>query len=372
MNIVLDVMGENGPEAIVHGAIEALLQLPDKDFRITLVGKESDIKSVLQFSHELREKYRRVKNRIEIVNAVSVIGMKNSPESVNEDSDSSIAVGMELVRQGKGDALVSPGNTGAVVTSACTKLGLLSGMYVRPAIATCMPTLKDLSILLDSGATTDCKPRHLLRFAIIGRVYAQAILGKQNPSIGILSNGDEECKGNKLVQGALAIIKKVIPDARYIEGFDIARGTTDVIVCDGFIGNIILKVAEGIYSALKRILSIVEKKKKVVAVFGLSTLLIPPLVILVTQPSWFLLTYFPAWLIAFLTLRPIYKFLKRRFDWREHGGAPLLGVQGTVIIAHGRSSWVAIMNAIREAVSMARSSVNDTIVTELARINEQK
>jgi len=372
VNIVLDVMGENGPEPVVHGAIEALLQLPDKDFQIILVGRDSDIQSVLQLDDRLRKKYNRVKSRIQIVNASAVIGMKDDPQLVNGQNDSSIAVGVDLVRRGKEMAFVSPGNTGAVVTCAIARLGLLPNLFLRPAIATCMPTLKGPSILLDSGATTDCKPRHLLQYAIMAAVYAGQVFGISNPSIGILSNGKEDCKGSPTVRSALEIIRSVFPEAQYIEGIDIACGTTDVIVCDGLIGNIVLKFAEGIFSASKRILTIIEKKKKVIALSGLLTLLIPPLIILAAKPSWFLLTYFPAWLIAFLALRPIYKFLKRRFDWREHGGAPLLGVDGAVIIAHGRSPWQAIKNAINQALLLARSHVNDTIVSELKQAKEKE
>lgn len=369
MNIILDVMGENGPEPIVHGAIEALLRLPDKDFQIILVGDERAIKSILD-SDKYRSKSVRIRKRIQIVHANSVVGMKDSPESVDNDKiDSSISVGMNLVRDGKAEAFVSPGNTGAVITCASSRLGLLPGILLRPAIITLMPTLHGQSILLDSGATADCRPRHLLQYAIMGIAYAKRVLGISNPSTGILSNGGENCKGNKLVRPALEVISKFVSGVRYVEGFNIPAGTTDVVVCDGFVGNIVLKYTEGLFSAVKSLLSIIPRWMKMLASIGAIGLLVPSVLILCFEPTWFLVIYIPVWIIFFLTLLPIVKFLKSRFDYREHGGAPLLGVQGTVIIAHGRSPWRAIMNAIKQARLVSQSGINKEIVDAIKEVN---
>ncbi|MFA5134208.1 MAG: phosphate acyltransferase [Patescibacteria group bacterium] len=366
MKIVLDVMGGDfGPEPIVRGALEALWRLPFHDFEIVLVGDQAAIKELLQSSKYAR-RYRAVAQRISIIHARSVITMADKPDTVNGKTDSSISAGLDLVRSGIGTAFISTGNTGAVVTCAAAKLGLIEGLFHRPAIGTLLPTLGGQCIMLDSGATTDCKPRHLVQYAILGALYVERVLKVRNPRIGILNNGAEDGKGNRLTKDSLAPLRQVFPEARFVEGHEVALGAVDVCATDGFVGNVVLKSYEGLYFLLKRILSIVPRWKRIVAAAGLVGLVVPPALVAVFEPTWFLLTYIPAWLAAYFAVKPVYSFLKQRFDWREHGGGPLLGVNGTVIIAHGRSPWKAIVSAVRQARLMALSGINSAIRESLA------
>src|SRR5262249_39021610 len=232
--------------------------------------------------------------------------------------DASVVVAARLVKDGEADAFISIGNTGAAMAAAVFLLRPLPGID-RPAIATPLPSLRDTVVLLDAGANVDCSPRQLLDFALMGQVYSRHVLGKATPKVALLSNGAEESKGNELTKDAHKLLRShVTPFYGNIEGMDIFRGKADVIVCDGFSGNIVLKVGEGV---AEMVLSMVRQE--------------------LTRHKWMKLFLFP--------LRKGVRDLRNRIDYREFGGAPLLGVNGICIIGHGRSDARAIVNAIKVA-----------------------
>lgn len=321
MRIAVDAMGgDNAPQSIVAGVIEALRELKEIT-QITLVGREEIVKQEL--SH-----YQTRDLSIVVKDAREVIQMHESPvTAVKTKKDSSLAVATTALKKGEVQALVSAGNTGAVMTSLLMNLGRLKGV-LRPAIATLIPTLEGPSILLDVGANVDCKPKHLLQFAMMGDVYAHYILGKTNPKIGLLSIGEEETKGNALTFDTFKLLKESsLNFMGNVEGRDIINGKVDVVVCDGFVGNVVLKCAESLAEMILHFLKR-ELSKNLSLKLG-----------------------------AYLT-KPAFKKFKKLVDYSEYGGAPLLGINGVCIICHGASSAKAVKNGIRVAAEFIDHQVN--------------
>jgi glycerol-3-phosphate acyltransferase PlsX len=329
MKIAVDAMGgDNAPHAVVAGAVHAA-----KEFGagIILVGIEQTIQTELK-------KYPFAKSLpIEIRNATEVVDMLDSPSTVfRRKKDSSIRVANELVKSGEAVAVISAGHTGAAMTTSLFVLGPIEGVE-RPAIAVFMPTMKGTSIVLDVGANVDCKPVHLLQFAIMGEVYAKYLLKNPNPCVGLLSIGEEATKGNELTKEAFKLLTETsLNFMGNVEGRDVMTGRADVVVCDGFIGNVVLKVSEAVAESIGLMLrenvgdNLVRK-------------------------------------LGYFMMRPAFRALKRRVDYAEYGGAPLIGINGISIISHGRSSDRAIKNAIRVASELAKSEVNRHIHEDIEK-----
>jgi len=300
VKIALDAMGgDRAPQVIVEGAIQALREY--KDLEIILVGDERKVKK------ELSE-YGTKGLSLSIIQASQVVEMDELPTTaLREKKDSSIMVAARLVRERKAQAIVSAGNTGAAMVATKVVLGTLEGI-ARPTIATLIPHLYGVSILTDVGANVDCKPEHLLQFAIMGNTYAKEILGIEKPRMGLLSVGKEKGKGNELTRAAYELLEKTsLNFVGNVEGRDIFKGSVDIIVCDGFIGNVVLKTAESLAETIQGMLKR-EIKKKLLRKLG-----------------------------ALLSMGA-YRALKKRIDYSEYGGAPLLGIDGVCIITHGGAS----------------------------------
>lgn len=329
MKIAVDAMGgDNAPQEIVAGAIQAA-----KEFKvgIILVGIEQLVRE------ELKKHPEASTLPIEIRNATEVVDMLDAASTVfRRKKDSSIRVANELVKSGEAVAVISAGHTGAAMANSLFVLGPLEGVE-RPAIAVFMPTMKGTAIVLDMGANVDCKPNHLLQFAVMGAIYAKHILKNPNPQVGLLSIGEEETKGNELTKEAFKLLAETsLNFIGNVEGRDLMAGKADVVVCDGFIGNVVLKtaeaVAESIGSILKENVGNNLKRK-----------------------------------LGYLLMRPAFNALKRRMDYAEYGGAPLIGINGISIISHGRSSARAIKNAIGVASKIATSEVNKYIHEDIQK-----
>ncbi len=328
IKIAVDAMGGDfAPHAVVAGSVQA-----SKEFGvgIILVGIEQMILP------ELKKHLLAKSLPIEIKNASQVVDMLDSPVTVfRRKKDSSIRVANELVNSGEAVAVISAGHTGAAMTTSFLVLGHLEGVE-RPAIAVTMPTLRGKTVLLDAGANVDCKPNHLLQFAIMGAIFAKYALHNPNPIVGLLSIGEEETKGNELTKEAFKLMTETsLNFAGNIEGKDMMAGKADVVVCDGFTGNIVLKISEAVADTIGTILrehvggSVIQR-------------------------------------IGYMLMRPAFRVLKRKMDYAEYGGAPLLGINGISIISHGRSSDRAIKNAIRVAAELARGEVNKHIQKDIA------
>lgn len=332
MRIAIDAMGGDfAPREVVAGAVLAAA-LPNIE-RLILVGDESAIRAELVACGGDQRK-------IEIHHASEIVGMGETPaHAVRKKKDSSIGRAVELVRDGAADAVMSAGNTGAAVAASALKLRTLQGVD-RPAIATVMPTQKAPVVLLDAGANIDCTPEQLLQFAVMGSVYANKILGRENPIVGLLSIGGEESKGNEVTKKTYTSLQKSALNFRgNVEGRDLFEGDTDVVVCDGFIGNIVLKTSESAATAFTRWL------KRA-------------------------LTANPIRKAACLLLKGAFRELKKELDPEMYGGAPLLGVKGVCIIAHGGSSRHAIYHAVRVAADAVQFHVNEDIVAGVEKLNE--
>jgi phosphate acyltransferase len=329
MRIALDAMGGDfAPKATILGAIEASKITKDE---IILVGSEPIIRAELE-----NQKKLKIPN-IKIVHAAESIAMDESPsQALRQKKDSSLAVAARLVSEGKADALVSAGNSGAVMAFALLYLGRIPGVS-RPAILTMMPSLAGACAILDVGANVDCKPKHLFQFALMGDIYVKTIFDVPKPRVGLLSIGEEPTKGNEASLEAFGLLKGAnINFIGNVEGRDIGQGKTDVAVCDGFTGNILLKFGEGI---AEMILKVIREELKA-----------HPL-------AWASLPFLWAAL----------KDLRKKMDYTEYGGAPLLGVNGVTIISHGSSNPKAIKNAIMVASRFAEKNVNKEIAEEIAK-----
>ena len=317
--LAVDAMGgDHAPEVVVAGAVAAAGELGAE---IILVGPEKRIRQELA-------KHGSSGARLAIVHAEDVVGMaEHAAAAVRQKPRSSIAVGVNLVREGRADGFVSAGNSGAVMATALFRLGRIEGIE-RPAIGTVYPTTSGKCFILDIGANADCRPEYLLQFAAMGSAYMEKIHGVAKPKVGLLSNGEEETKGNALAQASYPLLKASgLNFVGNVEGKDIPHGTADVVVTDGFVGNVVIKLSEGVGSALFDILRA-----------ELTSSLVSKL--------------------AALALKPAFRRVRKRLDYTEYGGAPLLGVNGVVVIAHGRSNAVAIKNALR----VAKQSVDQKLV----------
>ena len=301
MKIAVDAMGgDYAPEEVVLGAIEAVKAYK---YDVVLVGDEKKIRKVMA-EHGSEES-----ERLTIVHAAEVIEMDEHPaQAIRKKKDASIVVATRLVKEGVCDAVVAPGSTGAAVTAALLGLGRIKGIE-RPCIATPIPSKKGVSVLLDSGANSDSKPKHLVQAAIMGTHYAKYIFNIESPKIGLLNIGAEASKGNELSQTTYPMLEatKTISFYGNIEGRDITEGIVDVVVCDGFVGNVILKFGEGIALFIMQLVKDSIRKGGILAKLGA------------------------------MAVMPAFKHLKKRLDFTEYGGAPLLGVDGSFIICHGSS-----------------------------------
>jgi glycerol-3-phosphate acyltransferase PlsX len=328
VTIALDAMGgDHAPRAEVEGAILAAREL---GVRILLVGIEATVRQELN-------RHRNHGLPIEIVNATEVITMSDSPsQAFRRKKDSSVHVAAKLVRDGKADALVSMGNTGAVMTVARFVLGTLKSVD-RPALAAAFPNMKErVTVILDVGANVDSKAVQIEQFAVMGEIYYRTIFGVKRPRVAMLSIGEEEMKGNELTREASSRLKqRSLNFVGNVEGRDVFRGNVDVIVCDGFIGNVALKISEGLVEHIGGMLKKAIKSR------------------LTSQ-------------LGYVLSKSAFDDFRRRTDYSEYGGAPLLGVKGITIIGHGRSNPIAIKNAIRVANELCRSHVNEKIEQEVS------
>lgn len=323
--VALDAMGgDNAPAEIVKGAVQAVKSTDE--INVILVGREELLKE------ELYSKCQYSGDAIRIKNAAEIIEMGDVPTSaVKSKKDSSLVVAMKLVRDGKADAVVSAGNTGAVLVGGQLVVGRLKGIK-RPPLAPFVPTTEGFSLLLDCGANVDAKPEHLVQFAQMGSIYYENVMGKKNPTVGILNIGTEEEKGNQLVKDTKPLLEecKTIHYVGSIEARDIVKGKVDVIVCEAFVGNVVLKFFEGLA------LTLFDSLKQ-----GLMSSLRTK--------------------IGTLMIKPALKGLKKQFDTSSQGGAPLLGLKGLVVKAHGNSTSKEIEIALKQCISFKKQKINEKI-----------
>ncbi len=330
IKIALDAMGgDRAPRAIIEGAVWAVQEY---DCRIVLVGKERNIKKFLNKSDYPKDK-------IIIKHATEAIKMgEPAAATVRRKKNSSISVGIELLKKKEVDVFISAGNTGAVVCAGILKLRTLPGVE-RAGIGIVFPGLKQSYIMIDAGANIDAKPLHLLQYGVMGSCYCEYMLGRRNPSIGLLNIGQEESKGTGIIKEARELFEKTkLNFIGNVEARDVYSGKVDVVVCDGFIGNVVLKVSESLAEAASSFLK-QELTKRLLPKIG-----------------------------AILSL-PAYRAIRKKVDSSETGGAPLLGVDGRVIIAHGSSNAKAIKNAVGSAIGYVKHKLNRHIIEELKKIN---
>lgn len=331
MRIALDAMGgDRGSEMAIQGALAAVRDR--KDLNVILVGPRTIIEQQLV---EHAGGNQEVLGRISVHHASEVITMDDSPvEAVRKKKEATIMVGFDLVKKNQADAVVSAGNSGATMAAAVRKLGRLTGIS-RPGIASFFPTLKKPVMLMDIGANVDCRPQHLYQFAVMASSCSRLLLNLDHPRIGLLSIGEETGKGNALVKETYELLKQSpLNFIGNVEGRDVYRGDVDVIVCDGFVGNIALKISEGLADAAMQML-----KREIMKTWRAK--------------------------LGYLLIRQAFNGFKKQVDYAEYGGAPLLGINGTGIICHGASNAIAIRNAIEVAANMVHNRVNDAIVQAL-------
>src|SRR5215475_9787840 len=332
--IAVDAMGgDHAPAAEIEGAIQAAAQF---GIPIVLVGQEDRIQPLL-------EKHDTAGLHLEVIHASEVIAMDESAATAaRKKKDSSIRVAARLMRDSGIAGVVSAGNTGAVMATVKMVVGTLP-VVDRPALSTVLPTQKGKpTILLDVGANVDCKPHHLEQFAIMGDIYSRAIFGIRRPRVGLLSIGEEDSKGNELTKEAFKSLKRApINFIGNVEGRDIFTGDVDVIVCDGFTGNVALKLSEGLIETFREMLG-QELRKTLQAKVG------------------------------YILAQHAFRDFSRRLDYSEYGGAPLLGINGITIVCHGRSNANAIKNAIRVANDFCKHNVNRAIETEFTKLGITK
>jgi glycerol-3-phosphate acyltransferase PlsX len=318
--------GDYAPREVVRGAVAARDALPEDE--IILVGDEPAIRRELEAAGASPD-------RLTIVHTTQLVGMADPPvDAIRKKPDSSMRRATELIAHGKADAVISAGNTGAFVAAAHMVAKRLPGVR-RPGISVVFPTFHGPVVLIDVGANVDCRPIHLLQYGLMASLYARKVIGIENPRVGILSIGEESEKGNMLALEARQLLEKApLNFCGNAEGRDIFRGRFDVVVCDGFVGNIVLKCVEGLVSNMFQV--IMQEFNSL-------------------DPK------------AAAPLAPVLKELMRRHDAEEYGGAPLLGVDGVVVICHGNSRARAITNAARAAAACARGQVNRMIVEAVAQ-----
>lgn len=341
MKIAIDAMGgDHAPKEPVLGALQALKHISSE---IVLIGDETKIKAVLK-----DQTYDQ--SRISIVHTTEVIENEDKPvKAIKAKKDSSMVVGFKLLKEKQIDAFLSAGNTGALLAGGLLKVGRIKGID-RPALCSVYPTAKGISVLIDAGANSDCKPRNLYEFGVMGSIYANKVLGIENPRVGLANIGVEEGKGSSLVVEAYPLLKD--SELNFIgnaEVRDVPDGVCDVIVCDGFTGNVILKVSEGVAKSFSGMLKAEIMKSKLMSV-------------------------------ASLLLKPAFGALKKTMDYAEYGGAPFLGVDGLLVKAHGSSNAKAFMNAIKYAqkcidediVMSIKADVAKNISTDVEIVSQQE
>jgi glycerol-3-phosphate acyltransferase PlsX len=331
--IALDAMGgDNAPAAIIEGALAAA----DQAVHIILVGQEAVVRE------HLARLTRTVPSNIEIVNAAEVVGMDdNALAPLRRKRNSSIRICANLVHEGKADVMVSAGNTGAAMTSAYKVLGMIDGVS-RPALAAVVPRAEGHTVLLDVGANVDSKPAYLREFAVMGHFYSQMVVGIAEPRVGLLSIGEEEGKGNELTKETFRVLKETgLNFIGNAEGRDVYNGNADVVVCDGFIGNVVLKASEALAEMISRLIreELTRSTKRK---------------------------------IGALLAKGAFDDLKKRVDYSEYGGAPLLGVRGGCIVCHGRSNAKAIKNAIRVAREFAVNRIDEKIQEKIGDLHQRE
>lgn len=315
--------GDFGPKPIIEGVIEAL---KTTKFNAVLAGESKILKPLVP---QHLEKY------ISYLEASEVVSMEDGATEALKKKESTIYKAIELLKAKEVKAVVSAGHSGATMSLATLRVGRLKNVS-RPAIATLMPNvLGRKTLVLDVGANVDCKAEHLFQFAVMGEAYAKEILKIKNPKIGLLSNGEEKSKGNEITKEAYTLLSKLDSFVGNAEGNQVFDGSVDVVICDGFVGNILLKTSEGVADAITKIIK-KHVKKSPIAIAGS------------------------------LLMKKVFKTLKQQVDYDEYGGAPLLGVDGCVIISHGKSNAKAIKNAIFQALNFADSNINEVIKDELS------
>ncbi|MDD2828597.1 MAG: phosphate acyltransferase PlsX [Sulfuricurvum sp.] len=326
IKIAIDAMGGDfGPEPIVKGTIEAL---KEREFEAILVGKRDEILSLLPKGY---------KDKISIIDADDVIDMGDAATDALKRQESSIYKAVELVRNGEADGVVSAGHSGATMTLATLRLGRLKNV-LRPALVTSMPTKSGKrSILMDAGANVDCKAEHLFQFGIMGYYYAQDMLKIPAPRVGLLANGEEDSKGNEVTKETFKLLEGQRGFIGNVEGNNIFDGSCDVIICDGFIGNLVLKASEGVASTISFFIKEYIRKS-------------------------------PIAITGALLMRKVFHLLKKEIDYAEIGGAPLVGIKGCAIVSHGKSNPKAIKNAIFQAIRYVDTGVNIHIENRLEEL----
>ncbi|MGI6209255.1 MAG: phosphate acyltransferase PlsX [Anaerolineae bacterium] len=327
IRVALDAMGgDHGVPEVVAGAIQAVATLPDVD--VILVGDEAAISPGLQGAPD----------RVSVRHASQVVNMDEAPAAaVRSRPDNSMSVGLRLVKAGEADAFVTTGNTGAALAAALFELGRIRGVR-RPALATLLPALEGQPLLLDVGANADCRPQDLVQFALMGTVYSSRVLGVASPRVGLISNGEEETKGNELVKEAHSLLKASgLRFVGNVEGKDLFTGMADVVVTDGFTGNVLIKTAEGV---AMMIISLMRREAKASLRGQLGGLL----------------------------LKPALRRALSGLDADEVGGAPLLGVNGVVLVGHGRSKRTAVVSLVRAGAEAARQGVVGAIAEGLGAL----
>jgi glycerol-3-phosphate acyltransferase PlsX len=331
VRIALDAMGgDHAPAEIVKGALLAVKELP---VRVLLVGRQEDI---------ARELAGAAPERIEIVDAREVVEMDDTALApLRKKRNSSVRVCANLVAEGRADAFVSAGNTGATWTSARAVMGMIEGVS-RPALATVLPSMKGHTLLLDVGANVDTKPNHLREFAVMGHFYAQMLFNIEEPRVGLMSIGEEEGKGNELTKETYRVLKETgLNFIGNAEGRDVFNGNADVVVCDGFTGNVVLKASEALGEFVSKTLR-TEMTRSLPRKLGA------------------------------LLAKSAFADLKKRMDYSEYGGAPLLGVKGGCIVCHGRSNAKAIKNAIRVASTFAVNRIDEKIQARVRDLHSRE
>jgi len=331
--IALDAMGgDQAPDAIVSGAIEALRRY--EDIRVILAGPAARLEALLAEAEDVRD-------RVQILPADDVIAMDESPMlAVRQKVNSSMVQAMLAVREGRADAVVSAGNTGALLAGGMLRIGRIPGIE-RPALAPVIPGVNKPFLLIDAGANVDCQPRYLVQFGLMGSVYMHSVMGVEKPAVGLVNIGTEAEKGNKLTKEThqLMLRQTSYHFAGNVEARDVPTGDFDVVVADGFDGNIILKYTEGLASAMMGMLKSDLNASKVTR-------------------------------LGAALSRPAFRKFKRSMDYNAYGGAPLLGVEGAVIKAHGASGGTAIMNALRQARTMLAGDVAGKIREGLSGLGD--
>jgi len=324
IKVAIDAMGGDfGPKPIIEGVVEALKL---KEFHPILVGDENEIKKYLP------QKYY---DKVSFINSNDYIRMDEHATDALRRKESSIYKAIELVRNKEADAVVSAGHSGATMSLATLRVGRIKGIK-RPAIATFMPTIKkNYTLVLDVGANVDSDSENLYQFALMGEIYSREVLNHKSPRVGLLSNGEEDVKGNSVTKEAFSKLKTQSSFIGNVEGNDIFKGNVDVVVCDGFVGNILLKTSEGVADTIVTLIKEEVKKAGIISKVGA------------------------------LLMRKVFKVLKKSIDYAEYGGAPLLGVNGCVIVSHGKSNAKAIKNAIFQAINYVEADITSKIESKI-------